>query len=227
MNWINKHKKIIFIIIGILLFSTLAYIFVYKVDYGKIIPQKIVYVDSAKTYHTIYEEGKFSDLKKENKALYDSLKKYKKEISYLVQFKYKKDYNTGKVITKYVEVDKEGITTNGDTMKIYEYSNDENDTIHYKLKIGSIKEPNWYQLKARISEKFTLVNRTGKEGVNHLTIDTENKGEITNIDVFKKKEKKKFLKRFVIGPAVTVGYDPISNKPGMVVGASITFDLTK
>ena len=63
---------------------------------------EIEYIDSIKTYHKLFYEKKFSDLKKENKSLYDSLKKDKDRITYLLQFTSKKEYNTGKVATNKV-----------------------------------------------------------------------------------------------------------------------------
>lgn len=39
--------------------------------------KKIEYTDSASVHHVKYHDGKFSDLKKENEQLYDSLKNIK------------------------------------------------------------------------------------------------------------------------------------------------------
>ena len=188
---------------------------------------KVEYTDSSGTYHKVYYDEDFKALKKENKELYDSLKAYKDQISYLAQFTYTKEYNTGKVESKPANVEVESVTDEGDTLKIYEYSNNPNDTIHYTLRVGSISEPNWYQLNTKISEKFTIVNKSGADGSNHVTIESNNKGTISDVTVFKKEEKKTFWKRFKTGPGATVGYDPINKNFGMAVGWTVTFDITK
>ena len=171
MTWIKNNKNIIICILISLICIGLIYFTYSKIYNGKIFKENIVYVDSTKTANVIYDEGSFSDLKKENKELYDSLKKYKDEITYLLQFKYKKEYDTGKIITKYVVINGDSIAANEDSVKIYEYGNNENDTIHYNLKIGSKVEPNWYQLRTVVNEKFTIVNKKLDDGVNKTTIE--------------------------------------------------------
>lgn len=187
----------------------------------------VEYTDSNGTYHKIYQEKKFKDLKKENKTLYDSLKAYKEQISYLTQFKYQKTYNTGKITNKPVREDVEKVINKKDTIKVYEYKSQDNDSLSYTLKIGSVSRPEWYELKTTIKEKFTLVNKTASDGTNHLTIDTSNKGNITDVTTYKKKEKKGFWKCFKAGPSVSVGYDPIHKNMGMTIGVGVMFDLTK
>lgn len=184
------------------------------------------YVDSNKTYHKIYQDNNFKILKKENRELYDSLKKYKKEINYLNQFRYKKTYTVIRTVEKPVRVEIEKVV-NRDTLKVYEYRNNPNDSLNYTLKIGSYKRPEWYELKTTINEKFTIVNKTSDDGTNHITIESENKGDISNVTTFNKKHRKKFWERFKVGPSITVGYDPLHKNFGMTVGAGLIFDITK
>lgn len=181
-----------------------------------VVKEKIEYVDDTGTYHKLYDENDFNKLKKENKALYDSLKKYKDEITYLIQFKVKNDYSTGKVIVN-EELDS---TIESHT---YEYTNEPNDTMRYNLKINSVSEPNWYSLDITTNAQYTIVNKTYDDGTNHITIDGD--GEISDATIFKKKEKRKLWDRFSFGPGITVGYDPIRGNMGVVVGVSATFDL--
>ena len=176
------------------------------------------YIDSNKTYHNINNDKPFKDLKKENKALYDSLKSYKTQINYLVQFKYKKTYNTGKVIVSNAE-------SNNIPSKTYEYSNNDNDTLHYSLQINSSKEPNWYRMNISVSDKFTVINK--KNGQNETTVQAQNKGNISDVIVLNKKEKQSFLKRFNIGPTVAIGYDPFKKDVGMTIGVGISFNILK
>lgn len=179
--------------------------------------EKIEYVDTLGTYHKIYAEEDFKALKNENKALYDSLKKYKDQIDYLVKFKVKNDYSTGTVYTSSEDAD---TTVESHT---FEYTNEPNDTMRYKLKINSEKEPNWYSLDITTNNEYTIINKSYDDGTNHITIDGN--GEVSDVTVFKRKEKRGFWNRFSIGPGVTVGYDPINNRFGTTVGVSVSFDL--
>jgi hypothetical protein len=189
---------------------------------------EIEYTDTTGTYHKIYYEKKFKELKKENRELYDSLKKYKDKIDYIVQFYHEKEYNTGQVHTKPNIIDSVVYDTIPYVVppiaKTYEYLNEPNDTFQYKLNVNSFTEPNWYSIQAKIKNKFTIVNKE-EGGANHITIKPENGGTITDPTVWKKKEKRSFLDRFSFGPGVTAGYDPINKKWGIMVGASATFDL--
>lgn len=198
-----------------------------KIKESKKLVEEIEYKDSLNRYNKIYYEGTFKDLKKSNKELYDSLKKYKDQVSYLVQFKYEKQYDTGivRIKTKKEKVHDTVFVKEDLVAKTYEYFSEPNDTFQYNLKINSEKEPNWYSLKAKFKDKFTIVNKEDGNGMNHITIGSETSGDITDVTVFKKKEKRKFVDRLGIGPAVTAGYDPINRNFGIMVGVGITYDL--
>ena len=157
----------------------------------------------------------------DNVEFIDSTNKFNKiyyDTTYLVQFKYEKTYSTGKVKPK-----KE--TTIPDTTSItYEYGNSETDTLNYRLKINSQKEPNWYSLDVTVSDKFTIVNKSGDDGMNLITIDGENHGDISDVTVFKKKDKSYRLKDHIYtGPTVTAGYDMLNNNFGVMVGWSVGY----
>ena len=198
-----------------------------KIKESKKLVEEIEYKDSLNRYNKIYYESTFKDLKKSNKELYDSLKKYKDQVSYLVQFKYEKQYDTGivHVKTKKEKVHDTVFVKEDLVAKTYEYFSEPNDTFQYNLKINSEKEPNWYSLKTKFKDKFTIVNKEDGNGMNHITIGSETSGDITDVTVFKKKEKRKFVDRLGIGPAVTAGYDPINRNFGIMVGVGITYDL--
>ena len=195
----------------------------------KTIIDQIEYIDTAGTYHKYYYEKKFKELKYENKYLYDSLKKYKDKIDYIVQFTHEKEYNTGKVETTRPNIKD---STVYDTVKVeisqiaktYEYLSEPNDTFQYKLNVNSFTDPLWYSINANVKNKFTIVNKE-EGGMNHITIDPHNGGTISDPTVFKKKNKKGFWDRFSIGPAVTAGYDVVNKQWGVMAGASITYDL--
>lgn len=196
--------------------------------------EEVEYIDSTNTYNKIYYEKEISSLRKENKELFDSIKKYKKDIDFLVQFKYKKSYETGVVHTKKnnsqsVTVTKEEQGINPEEKleaKTYEYLSEPNDTFEYKLRINSEKEPNWYSLSANVKDKFTIVNKSKDDSnINHITIGSQGSGEISDVTVFKKKEKKKLRDRISIGPGATAGYDPINKNWGVMVGIGVSYDL--
>ena len=185
---------------------------------------EIDFTDTTGTYHKTYYETKFKELKKVNKELYDSLKEYKDKIDYIIQFKATHSYSTGKVIIKEI-ID----TVYADSTKVprtFEYANTiNNDTMQYKLKINSSEEPNWYSLDIKTSNKYTIVNKEYENGMNQVTIGTNNGTDISNVTVFKKEKKKSFLDRFTIGPSVTTGYDLINKQWGVMGGVSVTYDL--
>ena len=186
--------------------------------------EEIEYVDTLGQYNKVYYENQFKVLKKENKELYDSLKKYKDQIDYLVQFTYHNEYSTGQVNTP------KGDTTTvpSPEAKTYTYEGELKDTFKYKLDVNSDIEPNWYALNASIKETFTIVNKQDPDGgANHITIGSSNGGTIDNTTVFKREDKVKFKDRIAIGPSITTGYDPFYKRPTAIIGVSVTFDMTK
>lgn len=187
---------------------------------------EIEYIDSLKNYHKVFYDKKFSALKKENKELYDSLKKYKDKVDFLIQFKYEKEYSTG--IVKIVH-DTVSIERTGDSFaQTFEYQSEPNDTFSYNLKINSEAEPNWYSLDVRTKEQFTIVNKKNDgSDLNEFSLETDGHGTISDVTVFSKKRKTKVWDRFSVGPTVGVGYDPINNKIGATIGVGITYDLRK
>ena len=223
----EKYSSWIIAILIVLIIGLVAY-FNYKLQQKQKEIDEIEYTDTTGTYHKLYYEKKFKELKKENRELYDSLKQYKDKIDYIVQFYHEKEYNTGQVHTKPNIKD----STVYDTIpiiipnvaKTYEYVSEPNDTFQYKLSVNSFTEPNWYSLNAKVKNKFTIVNKE-EGGMNHITIEPGNGGTITDPTVWKKKEKRGFFNRFSFGPSVTAGYDVINKQWGIMAGASVTYDL--
>lgn len=220
-KWLSKHNLLILFIFVALTAALLCYVH-YKLCENKKKIDEIEYKDSVNTYNRLYYETSIKELKKKNRELYDSLKNSKDKIDFLIQFTAKKEYNTGKVIVKdTVYIDSTNVP------KTFEYTNvSPNDTMNYILKINSNEEPNWYSLNIKTSSKYTIVNKDYDNGLNHITINDEtHTSDITDVTVFKKKEKKTFWKRFSFGPSVTAGYDVCNKQFGIMVGASATFDL--
>ena len=189
---------------------------------------EIEYYDSLNTYNKVYYSKTFSSLRKENKELYDSLKQYKDKIDYIVQFYHEKEYNTGHSTNKPNIKD----STVYDTIpmvipqiaKTYEYISEPNDTFQYKLNVNSFTEPKWYSIQAKVKNKFTIVNKEDGDA-NHVTIKPDNGGIVSDVTVFKKKEKRTLLNRVSLGPTITGGYDPINKQWGIMVGFGVGLDL--
>lgn len=214
-----------FITCGLLWFSHSQYVS------SKRLIEEVEYYDSLNNYNKIYYSTTFKELKKENKQLYDSLKQYKDKIDYIVQFYHEKIYqieksqNTKPHIVDSIVCDT--IKVNETLMaKTYEYTSEPNDTFQYNLNVNSYTEPNWYTLSVKTKNKFTIVNKE-EDGINHITIEPNNGGTISNTTVYKKENKRTFWNRFSFGPSVTAGYDVVNRQWGVMAGVSATFDLTK
>lgn len=228
-----KNNKTAVKYIAIILFALSVLLFGYYKLMDQLKPQSIEYVDSESIYHKQYREANFNKLKKENKELYDSLKKYKDQIDFLVSFNYDKSYNSGKVTVKTKEVkvpvyvkDSDGqYVEKVEESKTYEYENEPNDSINYKLQINSTREPNWYSLNVKLHDKVTVVNKDEGNGVNHLTIETDNKANVSDVTVFKKKEKKNIFNKVAIVPGIYYGYDVKNRQMGYGVGITIGYNI--
>lgn len=223
-NFIKENSTWIIAILIALIVSLTAY-FNYQLN-KKSKGEKIEYTDTTGTYHQVYYETKFKELKKKNRQLYDSLEASKGQIDYLVQFASNQHYNTGKVIIKKEYIRDTVYQDSIKDAKTFEYTNvNPNDTMNYKLQINSEEEPNWYSLDIKTSTKYTIINKELENGQNHITIgDGGHTADITDVTVFKKK-KKTFWDRFTVGPSVTGGYDVINKQWGIMVGGSVTIDL--
>ena len=227
-NFIKNNSSWIIALLIVLIVGLTAY-FSYEIKKKQKKIDEIEYTDTSGTYHKQYYEKKFKELKNTNKQLYDSLKQYKDKIDYIVQFYHEKEYNTGQITTKPKIKDSVVYDTIPATIpsvaKTFEYTSEPNDTFQYKLNVNSFTEPNWYSIQAKVKNKFTIVNKDEGNGVNHITIDPENGGTVTNSTIYKKEKKKSFLERFSIGPSVVAGYDVCHKEWGVMAGVGITFDL--
>lgn len=241
-NIMNINKKIDFkwIVIGILLL--LLGLLTWKIiEQHKMIDEQTVQLSEKNiddNKHTVItHDQNLETLKKTNKELYDSLKVYKNQIDYLIQFDYKKTFTVRDTILKTETVikydtiqinDSTKMIVQNEEVKEYTYENKTpNDTLKYKLTIGSTREPHWYGLDLTVGEKFTIVNKKVNE-FNETTIETgSNDSKITDITVVntKKDLKTKFKDRIAVGPSVTAGYGFLNKNFDIVVGASLTIDL--
>ena len=222
----EKYSSWIIALLIVFIIGLVAY-FNYRLKQKQKKIDGIEYIDTTGKYHKQYYEAKFNELKKQNRNLYDSLKKYKDKIDYIVQFYHEKEYNTGQVTTKPNIIDSVVYDTIPVTIpqiaKTYQYLSEPNDTFQYKLNVNSFTEPNWYSIQAKVKNKFTIVNKE-ENGVNHITIEPGNGGTIIDPTVFKKK-KNAFWNRFTVGPGATVGYDPINKQWGATIGLTGAYKI--
>lgn len=219
-NWISVNKYVLLLLDAVIL--TLGILVFYYNKKANTSAEKLIeVVEQDGKYIQRYYERQFSELKKENQQLYDSLKNQKKEIESLTQFKYRVKYSTDTVfITKEEPLDKEIENLPDNT---YAYESD-TDTLSYKLEINSKTEPNWYRLSADIKDKFTIVNKDYGNGYQSTTIETEN-GQISDITSWQKPKSSKWYNRFSFGPTIGVGYDPINKNPGIFIGVGVTYNI--
>lgn len=214
----NLNKNIIIYAILILLISILGW---HNYQLDLMIDKQTTQLseknaDDNKHTSIVYEQ-ELKTLKKNNKELYDSLKIYKDEIDYLVQFKYKKEYIVHDTINK---ID----TTEVKNIQEYKYANKiKNDTLNYELIIASKTEPNWYKIKFNINDKFTIVNKKIND-INETTIAPSTNGKISDVTVVKKKEKK-FFDNLSFGPSITAGYCLGNRNFDVVIGVSAVWKL--
>jgi hypothetical protein len=210
-------------IIHILLIFFLICLSCYTYKLYKQTKDQIVYIEEQAeegALSMIYYQDEIDNLSKINKELYDSIKIFKNQIDYLVQFKYEKTYTTGKIETDKV---KEVVHNADSIVKTYEYSN-KNDTLSYILNVGAFEKPQWYSLDVKISDKFTIVNKAF-EGFDKLDIVSDSNGKINDVTVLKKKEKINIFDNISIGPSMTMGYNFTTKEPEFILGVSITYDI--
>lgn len=230
LSFCSKHlfAIILIVIIGIMAFK-ISKLYETNDNLGKIIAKN----DSTHQTTIVTYDRDFKTLKEENRELYDSLKSYKDEVDFLLQFKYEKLYDTGIIHTNkpkqenvvVYETDSLGNQFEA-TEKTYEYSNNDNDSLDYNLQIGSVVEPSWYKLKIKVKDEFTIVNKSLGD-LNETTIQTNGQSNISDVTMYQPKKKTSFWQRFALGPTVSCGYDVVNNKVGVNVGVGVTFNLFK
>ena len=223
INW--NWSKILVVILIVLLIICGIHINVINNNTIKKIEEIEYNNEEQGNYTKLYYENTLKELKNENKALYDSIKNQKNEIDYLVQFKYRKNYV---IDTVFIDREINNNSTNENIVdsliNVYSYKNEINDTLNYELKIGSIAEPNWYQINLSISDEFTIINKNYGE-LNRIDIDASNNSEISDVIVINPKKKYNPLNQLSIGPSITGGYDVINKQWGLMVGVSVVYNL--
>lgn len=165
-------------------------------------------------YVNMNQSKTISELKKENRELYDSIKN-KKDVKQATIIKYKYKYN-GK--PTYLNRELPPVKDS-----VYTFTK-ENDTVSYVAKVKTASKPEWFLLDFSINDKLTIINRE-VNGTNETTITT-NGGTIENASVFNKKDNRNsFFNRFSIGLNTGIGYGILTKKPDIYVGVGVNFRL--
>ena len=212
---LNKHNIIYGILIGIIAFLSVC---IFNLTHNVSDKKNEIY--SLQEYGKsiqIYYDREISELKKENKNLYDSIKSYKNDLDYALSFKYDRKYI---VDTVFIEKEKDMI----EHSNIYTYNGSKNDSLEYKLTIGSFIEPSWYMLDISVKDEFTIINRSLYDRY-YTEISSSNGGIISDITAFKQKSKKNFFNNFSFGPSATIGYDPFNKNIGLVIGFGVNYNI--
>ena len=166
------------------------------------------------TYVKIYESQTIESLKKENRELYDSIKRLN-DVESAIEIRYKYKYVTD-TITK-----TEFVYNTNDS--VYHYHND-NDTITCDIDVKA-NNLEWIQNRFTINDRFMIINRE-KDGMNQTFI---NHGENTTVDAVdtwhRIEDKQKWYKNFHLGIQAGFGYGVFNRKPDIFIGVGVSYDL--
>ena len=165
-------------------------------------------------YVKIYESQTIESLKKENRELYDSIKRLN-DVESAIEIRYKYKYVTDTVTkTEFV------YNTND---SVYHYHND-NDTITCDIDVKA-NNLEWIQNRFTINDRFMIINRE-KDGMNQTFI---NHGENTTVDAVdtwhRIEDKQKWHKNFHLGIQAGFGYGVFNRKPDIFIGVGVSYDL--
>ena len=169
------------------------------------------------TYVKIYESQNISKLKKENKALYDSIKKLK-NVESAIEIRYKYRYKTDTVYLS------KSVKQSALKDSVYDFRSD-NDTVSYELKVKA-KDVDWYSMNFAINDKFTIINRNDNDQ-NETTVIHSPNVSIEGTTMYHSKDKyNKWYNRFSVGPQIGVGV----NTQGQInpyIGFGVTYNLLR
>lgn len=226
-------NKTIDIIQWVLVILLLGLLVAQGINYNSVKKQLVTSEEYNKenTYVRIYQSQKLSELKKQNKELYDSIAKLKNVESGMI-IEFHEHYNTDTIT-----VDK--FTVQRDTIRIYDEKNDtvlekvdsiyhyvqDNDTVKLNVDVKA-QELKWIKADFTIYDRFIITNRE-QDGTNQTTINHSGNSTIDGTTMWHRKENKKWYQRFVVSPQLGVGYGLLNKKFDTYVGFGVTYDLSK
>ena len=181
---------------------------------GNLIKEEITFDKNEKQTVNISNDKTLGDLKKENKELYDSIRKLT-DVKEAIQVKYviERDIDTVYIDNTYIPLD-----------SIYHYAQN-SDTINYNLDIKG-KDVEWFKLDFSIQDSLMLVTRS-LNGQNKTTISHTTNTSIEDVTVFvpKKKFSQKVKENTYFGVGVGAGYGVFNKKPDIYIGINAGIKL--
>ena len=180
------------------------------------------------TYVRIYESQRLDKLKRENRELYDSIKKLNDVESGMV-IKFREHYVTDTIMVDKFVVQRDTIRVVADNNKVYEsvdsiyHYTQNNDTVNLDIDIKA-KELQWCKANFTISDQFMIINRE-KDGVNQTLINHSDNATIESTTMWHRKDTKKWYQRFTISPQIGVGYGMINRKVDTYVGVGVGYQF--
>ena len=174
---------------------------------GNLIKEEITFDKNEKQTVNISNDKTLGELKKENKELYDSIRKLT-DVKEAIQVKYviERDIDTVYIDNTYIPLD-----------SIYHYAQN-SDTINYNLDIKG-KDVEWFKLDFSIQDSLMLVTRSAN-GQNETTISHTTNTSIKDVTVFvpKKKFSQKVKENTYFGVGVGAGYGFFNKKTDIYIG---------
>lgn len=221
MQLTDKQKKIIYIVQWVLI-ALLALILIFTWIFKKS-DNLVTDLESKteQTYIKVYESDEIKSLKKQNKELYDSIKKLS-NVESGIEIRYKYKYQTDTIwVTDFIKEETAQKDSSINQPIIYQYTAD-NDTVRYDMEIKA-RDLLWARGNFTINDKFQIINRE-KDGQNELIVNHGKNTEIEGVDAWHRVEdKQKWYKNFHFGVQLGAGYGVINRKFDVFVGAGLIY----
>lgn len=228
MKWFTQ--KTIDIIQWIFIIALIVMLVIQGVNYQQAKKDLVTSAEYNKenTYVRIYESQRLDKLKRENRELYDSIKKLNDVESGMV-IKFREHYVTDTIMVDKFVVQRDTIRVVADNNKVYEsvdsiyHYTQNNDTVNLDIDIKA-KELQWCKANFTISDQFMIINRE-KDGVNQTLINHSDNATIESTTMWHRKDTKKWYQRFTISPQIGVGYGMINRKVDTYVGVGVGYQF--
>lgn len=228
MKWFTQ--KTIDIIQWIFIIALIVMLVIQGVNYQQAKKDLVTSAEYNKenTYVRIYESQRLDKLKRENRELYDSIKKLNDVESGMV-IKFREHYVTDTIMVDKFVVQRDTIRVVADNNKVYEsvdsiyHYTQNNDTVNLDIDIKA-KELQWCKADFTISDQFMIINRE-KDGVNQTLINHSDNATIESTTMWHRKDTKKWYQRFTISPQIGVGYGMFNRKVDTYVGVGVGYQF--
>ena len=168
------------------------------------------YTDSLHTYTSLYPSASFNSLKRENKELYNEVKRLK-DLKEVIKYKYRTEYRTD---TIYISNPSDEVINKDTTYRLC----NETDSISYSLLANVTGKLNYYKLYFKLSDTFKITRQEDNR-FNRLNISSDN-GRIEGVTRWQKR-----TPRLNVGLNAGIGYGILSKRPDLFVGVGFCFNF--